>query len=951
MSRPGYRNTAPPRVFFSFNENSLKELGDGAFNYDDPLDLANNFLSFFYSPSQPTSVNSGQFKLQLINPNTNIEKILFAKLSAFQPRAWKSQEEETDDTAFLQFMRDSDWGYFRWGYVSPDPDDENVTALSHIHRARLIEVDYDINSNQDRIVTLRFVDDFGFQTRGLADMGLTSPMSRIKIDGTKTYNMSDSFPTSKARRLRAIDEILGERVLSILGYADGYELFNTMSESHREVLRDAIDGVYRKNCEPAFPRSRTPRNQLVPTKIENANQLSIEGIQAHDEDVGWWDNTGQFLFGAWGDKPAPRYMRAVATYEQFLRSLGGIVLAPTEKGAVAADGRVPCPQPSLNQEGLNNNGSPSKPNLKNQGQAENQAKDKAGEAVRIEIIDPLLGPPATGGQNVNPLAFVGPWYVCDFTYTDGLKVDFTLEELRELYGPLDSNVFGAPTTRFKYISKPAWDEAQKLKPQLQVPFLATNAAGQNGILAEGCMSVIADGVMYAKITELENKYEKSNQESVDGNEHQKSTQAASEAILTTMDECEVPPEPQEGFVVVFEDKGKTPLQLLNSTINGINEMYNLYGSSKRLDIFKIEYSTISEEFRADFEKSLGMEVDWNKKVGCFVLGDSEKMEELAETFAEDIKSFAIQVKNEPTKIKLTSGASKDKTNIITGISFSQSNAKMATALRMAPAFKQNFYRAAERFEDPDFQDKLMSVLQYDWNKLEGQPQYLTKKQERIIGQERAEFTADVVKLKINAAIRYSETNKESDTNPDIPKLTKDMAEDLRFMLRDDVIDLFFPIERGADGFVDVKTNSGEESIPKTVPYYRKISKYPLGELVRRQWPGNSEPSQEEIAKALGMAAKMEAFTQLQNNISEVNVTTLGIPEIDLIDAEIAKRKVGLFVYEPRDTGNFNWITGEYILQRFTHQIDRSGYKTNFLLYPHRPQIAEEAAKYAFLEDD
>jgi hypothetical protein len=938
-------------VFFSFNENSLKELGDGVFNYDDPLDLANNFLSFFYSPSQPTSVNSGQFKLQLINPNTNIEKILFAKLSAFQPRAWKPQEEETDDTAFLQFMRDSDWGYFRWGYVSPDPDDENVTALSHIHRARLIEVDYDINSNQDRIVTLRFVDDFGFQTRGLADMGLTSQMSRIKIDGTKTYNMSDSFPTSKARRLRAIDEILGERVLSILGYADGYELFNTMSESHREVLRDAVDGVYRKNCEPAFPRSRTPRNQLVPTKIENANQLSIEGIQAHDEDVGWWDNTGQFLFGAWGDKPAPRYMRAVATYEQFLRSLGGIVLAPTEKGAVAADGRVPCPQPSLNHEGLNNNGSPSKPNLKNQGQAENQAKDKAGEAVRIEIIDPLLGPPATGGQNVNALASIGPWYVCDFTYTDGLKVDFTLEELRELYGPLDSNVFGAPTTRFKYISKPLLDEAQKLPPQLQPSFLATNVAGQNGILAEGCMSVIADGVMYAKITELENKYEKSNQENVDGNEHQKSTQAASEAILTTMDECEVPPEPQEGFVVVFEDKGKTPLQLLNSTINGINEMYNLYGSSKRLDIFKIEYSTISEEFRADFEKSLGMEVDWNKKVGCFVLGDSEKMEELAETFAEDIKSFAIQVKNEPTKIKLTSGASKDKTNIITGISFSQSNAKMATALRMAPAFKQNFYRAAERFEDPDFQDKLMSVLQYDWNKLEGQPQYLTKKQERIIGQEKAEFTADVVKLKINAAIRYSETNKESDTNPDIPKLTKDMAEDLRFMLRDDVIDLFFPIERGADGFVDVKTNSGEESIPKTVPYYRKISKYPLGELVRRQWPGNSEPSQEEIAKALGMAAKMEAFTQLQNNISEVNVTTLGIPEIDLIDAEIAKRKVGLFVYEPRDTGNFNWITGEYILQRFTHQIDRSGYKTNFLLYPNRPQIAEEAAKYAFLEDD
>ena len=96
---------------------------------------------------------------------------------------------------------------------------------------------------------------------------------------------------------------------------------------------------------------------------------------------------------------------------------------------------------------------------------------------------------------------------------------------------------------------------------------------------------------------------------------------------------------------------------------------------------------------------------------------------------------------------------------------------------------------------------------------------------------------------------------------------------------------------------------------------------------------------------------MEAFTQLQNTISEVNVTTLGIPEIDLIDAEIAKRKVGLFVYEPRDTGNFNWITGEYILQRFTHQIDRSGYKTNFLLYPNRPQIAEEVAKYAFLEDD
>ena len=67
---------------------------------------------------------------------------------------------------------------------------------------------------------------------------------------------------------------------------------------------------------------------------------------------------------------------------------------------------------------------------------------------------------------------------------------------------------------------------------------------------------------------------------------------------------------------------------------------------------------------------------------------------------------------------------------------------------------------------------------------------------------------------------------------------------------------------------------------------------------------------------------------------EVDIETLGIPELDNGVVEVSERLVCLWVYDPRlSTKVPHWLSGTYRIKGFNHIIDpRDGYRTKLSLY-------------------
>lgn len=87
-----------------------------------------------------------------------------------------------------------------------------------------------------------------------------------------------------------------------------------------------------------------------------------------------------------------------------------------------------------------------------------------------------------------------------------------------------------------------------------------------------------------------------------------------------------------------------------------------------------------------------------------------------------------------------------------------------------------------------------------------------------------------------------------------------------------------------------------------------------------------------------MDAKMNFVRESQNEAFQVEISTLGIPELDIMGAEFYKRKVNLEVTSPRggtqpngETG-YHWLSGTYIIVGIRHVVEpNNGYITTLSL--------------------
>ena len=86
----------------------------------------------------------------------------------------------------------------------------------------------------------------------------------------------------------------------------------------------------------------------------------------------------------------------------------------------------------------------------------------------------------------------------------------------------------------------------------------------------------------------------------------------------------------------------------------------------------------------------------------------------------------------------------------------------------------------------------------------------------------------------------------------------------------------------------------------------------------------------------------------QKLITNVKVTTLGIPEMDIFPHEVMNRSVALWVHEPRVPGTYHWITGMYNIVGMRHLINNQGYSTELRLIRKLPDTADEMISYTLL---
>ena len=910
--------------------------------YKDIYDLENTLLSFEYTPGDAAGGKSGRTTLRLVNPTRNVENILFSIYKAMQPRAQTPIDGADDEDAELSKNLDvANTSYIRWGYMSDDPDTKNpvTRALSEIHKMRLIEVDYDINNNQDRIITINFVDTLDLDYRGMMTEDSQGDGELI------------TFPIHHSDyKLRKMSSIVQELILQCLNGSSDYELLGRLSDEQETAINQTLDSLIANRCLKAPLISKTDRKSI---KEEGAKSVSHAGFQltearfmpVNGEKWNYVRDQSPYevpLLMALGD-----YVRNLLGGDISFRSEGEDEFTPetvTSKG-----------QSALNRGANNNNGSPDDPNPQGTDQASAQAQAAAlkskypviplGESDWNPLsLNIMLGPP--------PWPCTVPYYIAK-ELPDKFQVDFTPIEIKEII----------KEGKALLISAGAWKLAEGKGLDDQQQYVGFPRAPSPW--AEGFPPVDArlfDLQNYKEVLELQADTEHAN--NLEAAKHlpgDTTPKMQGYADTISQNQPATVPKPlpvSRSHMAQF--KGDSNLMLrckgyidrINTTILGpITPLINMV---------KLEYSTVPEQEQSHVESVLGRKLDWDNSTGAIIIGENKFFMKLF-SWRRDINSFPIEVESDDTqgvaRISISTGFSQRKDNIVTSVGFKQDQAFLATALRQAPIVNQKLYNITKRFEDPAYRDVVAEQLTLQPVKGAGTGSQgsstlgaPTSAPTPADGLNPEEVTVgvrlpDAVALAaISAAAKYS--SEEGDTSSkDVEKMKEQIAADLRWITQNNFLDVFFPKTSSPGKHATPLSIKGEPDNIASSSYYRTIAVSPLTNL-------QTFTSASSDSEALLLASKMAVLRQLQSSLRQVDVTMLGVPEMDILSNEIARRAVGLWVAEPRTPGTFHWMTGVYLIRGFTHKIDSNGYTMSMSLFPKQPQVAEDLRKfqYAFLKD-
>jgi len=925
MTAPGYRNTAPPRLFVDFSREALEAIDSGNFSlYQDPLDLKNTLKSFQYSLTK--SDTPGAIQVNLINPSQQVEEKLFSWYCAVNPRTWRAQENGTTPEEWAVSAGEFAQFYLRWGYYnnSTDPqagDEKN--ALSNIHRAVLFDIKYNISDSQDREVTLLFQNQYDIsliRSRNIAREGTVE---------TYTVPLSDS-PGS----LRPISTLISE-CLAVLAAGEGSESHVILSDKQKQAINTNFDVL---------------KARLIGRTGGEEGQLPYLDPETDTITRG----------GAITD-----------VLKTFFGQLGIEVIIDSE----SPPSEIVGPQPLPDQTG-HTGGQGDDP------QATERRRQAATQAPALPTF--TFSSIATGvyeDTNTNPLSLFSlsvssmPQPVYAFAapnpYTSdsqgNFKFDFTLEELERMKAEDRMLVlhFPTPLHGLDPSTAAAWaitiletfknSDFSEQRIQLAVSgnidspvdnldeapspedLLVTNPANFYRISDDEFVKALLN----ATISQARSKVEEilNNQLPPDTNQE---TQQDIEEIEQATPEPLPPPEPQYIDGNVLRIRCTNRHAQLRKLVEKINRTH-LDSVAEYININLLPVSVVPPESQGEVDSQLDSPVDWGSPAtdNVVVISPDQTFEQAMSYLnsTEYIKSFDIQVQDDPAYISLATGFNKRKDNIITSLAFNINKAGFYTDITRAPIIADRLYDITERFTDLDYRDTVLRVLEVAFGEIANPEGEIF-----IVEFAPDEVPDEVVQRAASQAARlveglYSDGEQSND-------LLNKVKEDLQFLRNNNLLNAFFPYSTGASNEAGVARMSVDGQVIPRETRRRYMTDSPIQAL-------QNELSVDSPEVALALAARLRVLSNFKKRITNIKLTTLGIPELDTLSYELANRRVALWVAEPRVPGTFHWLSGVYNILDITHRLDTTkGLVTDFELIPALGVNTSEEllkASYTFLK--
>ena len=906
MSSPGYRNTAPVRLYMEFSREPLEDLDSGAFAGEDPFDLQNTLVGFDYSLTD--SENAGSFVVTLINPSQVIEKKIFSWHCAINPRRWAAQQEATPEE-WAASAASTATVYLRWGYDNDTVSKDSIVkkAYSHIHKTQLYDIDFNVSNDKDRVIRLYLLNnhDIGIQRQRSGSFG-----GRVKTYPVKIVN--DSGVMKRPSR------IISEMLAKVASSERGIKTFVKLSDEHKEILDDEFEKIHpgsNKQWPTPDEQDGTPPIERTDPEKTTSTKITLDVVKQYFE-----------------------YLDLSVS----LHPPGSPNFKPKT---------VPAVKPTPIQNNMT------------AGQMDPNAVNRLEEAAKVTdqttfqfsgaypgFVDSVANNPLSSLYADQGGPFVGVEKYILLNSSNGL--DHNLESLKVILSKGQAQILHLPRGNEETFLNTFNADSDKSK------YFAVDQNSETNTFTFNESYAIYDQLETRITSEEAKRQEIIENEAPSGTDQD--IQADTDTFNALPDEVEKPEENLTDESTVYASCSNT-FSFLNSFINLLNTTF-FNATGEYVDIRYFQTSVIPKAEREGVSKKLGVDtnqIKWDSAETdtICVIGSLSYIQGILD-FNREIKSFPIQSVKDPDRISIATGFNKRKDNIIVNLDHKVSKGSFYNTVLTSPIIPQKLYAVAKRFESDSYRELIYSQLQFVLRKqadvsesyyVEGNPFYNVSTEFTQLGT--AAFPEALIQNAVSQVSRIvdgldNETVDSALSESSKSKLFKNLSEDIAFIYNNDFMDVFFP-EVAEDKLDDIRVINyvdGEEIKDKTS--FRFISNAPLSVLQKQL--GVDDPEQ-----ALAYAAKLRAMFAFKKTISNIRIRTLGVPEMDILAYETGVRKCAIWISEPRVPGTFHWLSGMYVITNVSHKLDvNGGYTSEFTLIPTAGDSAEEMIKhgYTFLKD-
>ena len=952
MSSPGYRNTAPVKLYMEFSREALENLEDGNFtDIQDPFDLRNTLVSFDYALA--SKKDAGLFKVKLINPSQDVEEKLFSWYCSVNPRTWRASEVATaEEWSFSAGQAAT--VYLRWGYQNDtiDRDAEVKNAFSHIHQAQVIDIEFNVSDRKERVLVLFLQNQHAISVDRNAQKRQEGNVSTYRV------------PLFEDGSIRPVADITSE-MLGTIAAGEGIESFVFLSDEHKQTLNEEFarihPGANREAPTPEEQATTPPRDRVNPNSTES-RQITLDVIQQFFEylDIGTVVDL----------TPPPPPDFVVTTPSLYQNGLGGgqtdaLATDRLRRDALFSETEEFMVSGTLGAGMIDRNTSNPFANY-----FPGLATPGVGEApiLRYVVIPEGDVSKSLGSFTLNSL---------EQTYLNGKVRLLPLPENPSHAAKVISTYEAVlPTSVFTQTNLPGtFSREQFLARTSPVDPEAARAAGPETLYDLGSNPKLDENIsiflenLYARRDELLN-------ENLDDD-----TLQQMQVLQETLEQASSgqPPEPVEpadnrSYVsVTCSDK----YAYLNALINALNETF-FDSAGEYIAMRYLQTSVVPLESRSEVEAVIG-QVNWDDCEAICMIGSLSEIQRALE-FNRKIRSFPIQVEGSPEIISLATGFNQRKDNIVVSVEHRVSKTSFYNTILNMPIIAPKLYSIAKRFESQEYRDVVADILGITLvtsTTTDANPDPVllpesgniprgiiesryykdgipisdnVKLNNRTISSEA--FPAELVDKSLSQVSRVvngldREVVDSALDDVSVAETKRQIAEELTFIRDKGFMDIFFPFISG-DSLASTQQRmyiDGEEVTKESS--FRFVTNAPLSVLQKKLSADSGE-------EAVVMAAKLRSLFAFKKNIVDVKVKILGVPEMDILAYESGNRECALWISEPRVPGTYHWLTGKYLITDVTHSISADGAYTSVLnLIPAADNTADEMLKYsyAFLTND